>query len=173
MANTEMMTEKQKHPGATGNREYPIVLIIDRDIDPRAMVKVWFKINEQEMNADINDVLHWTDTCGSRAVWYFSSGGYEKAEDLPQGLFDIIEQMVDVWRRGGEKCSICLRREDPGLGIYIPELDDAVKAAGEAPDGCIAMDSPEGAAVMKIATEMKRDALNRQHLENSLKEGEE
>ena len=32
---------------------------------------------------------------------------------------------------------LLMHREDPGLGIYLPELDEAILQAGGTPDGCI------------------------------------
>ena len=137
------MTEQKRHAGATGDRHFPIVLILDRQLDPCELVKIFYRETKQELKHDINKVLHWTDSCGSRAVWYYSLGDYSQATDFPEDLFKIIEEMVKIWRESGQACSICMRREDPGMGIHIPEIDDAVIAAGGLPDGALHLIDPK------------------------------
>ena len=124
--------------------QYPAVLIFDRSFDP---IRILAHIDTEvrlEGKAPLasqypyHTHLHWCDSCGTRAVWYWShSGDYEDAQDLPEGLFTLLEIIVAEMRRQGRTVSICSRREDPGLGIYIPELDDPVLDAGGIPDGCI------------------------------------
>ena len=137
------MTEQQRHAGATGDRELPIVLILDRQLDPCELVKIFYRQTKQKPIRDINKMLHWTDSCGTRAVWYYSPDSYAEATDFPEDLFKIIEEMVNIWKKLGQTCSICMRREDPGLGIHIPEIDDAVIAAGGLPDGALYRINPE------------------------------
>ena len=164
------MTEQEdKHPGATGDRELPIVLVLDRDLVPHILLDCAHDLVDAEPPFNYEKWFHWTDTCGSRAVWYWApEQDYQQATDLPEETFAVLETFVDsIWRPSGRECRICLRREDPGIGIYIPELDDAVMAAGEQPDGCIATDSPEGQILQTVVTELKRNELNRQHLEDS------
>ena len=89
---------------------WPVVLIIDRSVDPNAWID------------HPTRCLHWTDSCGSRSVFWWGpihSEDYDRAEDLP---FDVFEQIAArVAKR--KRPVLCLRREDPGLGIFIPELD--------------------------------------------------
>lgn len=124
--------------------EYPAVLIFDRGFDPVSLLRGLDQEIRQEGGAPLSSGfpyethLHWVDSSGSRAVWYWSpSGDYEDAQDLPEHLFAILEILVAQMRRQGRTVSICSRREDPGLGIYIPELDDPIIEAGGTPDGCI------------------------------------
>ena len=99
------------------------VLVIDRDLNPA----VWA------------DGLHWCDSSGSRSVWYFNPYGdsYETAQDLPDSVFQKIERHVHTLRGNGHNVRLCIKREDPGLGIWIPEIDQPIKDAGQLPDGCI------------------------------------
>ena len=130
-----------------GKKVWPIVLILDRDLDPVRMMKAMTEtpgVTSLKSEFPWENWFHWVDSCGSRSIWYWApEDEYEKAQDLPLDVFEVLEQFVTVWRQSGHKCTICLRREDPGLGIYIPELDDAVRAAGELPDGVIALKNGE------------------------------
>ena len=99
------------------------VLIINRRINPTVWVPA----------------LHWCDSSGHRSVYFYNPAGadYESAVDLPCYVFEKI-----LWHVGNLSAAdgihyLCLRREDPGLGIWIPEIDQPVKDAGELPDGCI------------------------------------
>ena len=99
------------------------VLIIDRNLNP----SVWA------------DGLHWCDSSGTRSVWYFNpdEDSYETAQDLPNAVFEKIEWHVSNLRRNGCQVLLCIRREDPGLGIWIDEIDRPIFEAGGLPDGCI------------------------------------
>ena len=99
------------------------VLIIDRVLD----VSVW------------DDRLYKCDSSGSRSVWFFTSRRefYGEAEDLPDAVFKKIEWHVHNLRWNGNNVQLCIKREDPGLGIWIPEIDQPIKDAGQLPDGCI------------------------------------
>ena len=99
------------------------VLIIDRDLNPA----VWA------------EGLHWCDSSGTRSVWYFNPDGdsYETALDLPDSVFEKIQWHVNNLRRAGNDVRLCIKREDPGLGIWIPEIDQPIKDAGQLPDGCL------------------------------------
>ena len=90
----------------------PQVLIIDRLNNP----KVW-----------VSDPgsIHWVDSSGTRSVWFWNPEGadYESAVDLPETEFSRIAERCENLKKAGHRMTICLRREDPGLGIYIPEID--------------------------------------------------
>ena len=107
------------------------VLIIDRRINPEA----W-----------IPDGLQWVDSSGSRSVFYWDplNEGYERATDLPEPIFHQIEKSFNRLKENAPDLNLglCLRREDPGLGIFIPEIDDPVIASGKTPDGCIRINQP-------------------------------
>jgi len=119
---------------AKQEKTLPIVLILDRRLDPNEAIAE--RNNKIPLLVDL--WFRWTDSSGSRSVWFWSpTPDYDDAEDLPLEVFEIVEQWVTHKRRCGEFISICMRREDPGIGIYIPEVDNAVIAAGELPDGVI------------------------------------
>jgi len=102
----------------------PKVLIIDRSIDPTRWID------------HPTHTLHWTDSSGSRSVWWWGpqeSDSYDDAESLPVEVFEKIAAKVAKRKRP----VLCLRREDPGLGIVIPEIDFPIAEAGGIPDGCI------------------------------------
>ena len=104
--------------------DWPMVLITDRSIDPTRWID------------HPTHTLHWTDSSGSRSVWWWGRKGsddYENAESLPVEVFDKIAARVAKRKRP----VLCMRREDPGLGIFIPEIDDPVAEAGGIPDGVI------------------------------------
>jgi hypothetical protein len=94
---------------------WPVVLVIDRAAD--------------QLVAAFNNTLqgrrlHWTDSCGSRSAWWYgpaASDDYEDAQDLPPDVFDELRSFLRE-----AKCSprLILRREDPGVGIYLSDLDD-------------------------------------------------
>ena len=93
--------------------DWPMVLIIDRSIDPTRWID------------HPTHGLHWTDSSGSRSVWWWGPQGadsYDDAESLPVEVFEKIAARVAKRKRP----VLCLRREDPGLGIMIPEIDFAM-----------------------------------------------
>ena len=76
------------------------------------------------------------DWCGSRVVMLYQlKNDTSKAIDIPEHLFERCKAFVS--RRKSLKKRLFLRREDPGLGIYIPEIDRPVAEAGGVPDGFI------------------------------------
>ena len=76
------------------------------------------------------------DWCGSRVVMlYHLKNDAEKAIDIPEDLFERCKAFVS--RKRSLKKRLFIRREDPGLGIYIPEIDNPVKESGGVPDGVI------------------------------------
>jgi len=125
----------------------PIVLILDRFLDPNGILaernnEIIFKDRGLAVHNDTSLIVdlwfRFVDASGSRCVWSWGpTDDYDDAEDLPLEVFDIVEQWVNRMKQRGELLGICMRREDPGLGIYIPEVDNAVIAAGELPDGVI------------------------------------
>tara|TARA_B100000405_G_scaffold57653_1_gene39092 strand:+ start:1843 stop:2361 length:519 start_codon:yes stop_codon:yes gene_type:complete len=106
--------------------DWPMVLIIDRSIDPTRWID------------HPTHTLHWTDSSGSRSVWWWGRQGsdsYEDAESLPVEVFEKIAARVAKRKRP----VLCMRREDPGLGIFIPEIDLPVAEAGGIPDGVLVL----------------------------------
>lgn len=93
---------------------WPMVLVIDRACDQ--LVQAFN--NTQEARG-----FHWVDSCGSRSVFWWgakASEDYEDAQDLP---VDIFEQLLAFLAEARCEPRLILRCEDPGLGIYLPELD--------------------------------------------------
>tara|TARA_Y100000401_G_scaffold111289_1_gene109396 strand:+ start:84 stop:596 length:513 start_codon:yes stop_codon:yes gene_type:complete len=106
--------------------DWPMVLIIDRSIVPTRWID------------HPTHTLHWTDSSGSRSVWWWGpqeSDSYDDAESLPVEVFEKIAARVAKRKRP----VLCIRREDPGLGIFIPEIDLPVAEAGGVPDGVIVL----------------------------------
>lgn len=99
------------------------VLIINRRIDPT----VWIP------------ALHWCDSSGGRSVYYYNPAGadYESAVDLPSYVYEKIQWHVNNLSAVDGIQYLCLRREDPGLGIWLPEIDQPIADAGQLPDGCL------------------------------------
>ena len=103
------------------------VLILDRKWNPT----VWV------------DNIHLADSSGNRNVWFYSlTGDYDDAQDLPLELFEKVEWHCSNLKKNGHEVSICMRREDPGLGIFIPEIDKPIIDSGGLPDGCIPIQKP-------------------------------
>lgn len=102
-----------------------LVLVIDRRFD--FLVESFSKFSLPEGQS-----LEWADSCGNRSVHLFMLNGEQV--DLPHRTFQMLKDFladhpIDV--------DLLMHREDPGLGIYLPELDEAILQAGGTPDGCI------------------------------------
>ena len=83
--------------------------------------------------------LHWTDSCGSRSVYFYGrkhDTDYDNAKDIPPEVYlKLVDYVMNA--SGNQPPELLITREDPGLGIFIPEIDNKVLAAGGVPDGCI------------------------------------
>lgn len=102
-----------------------LVLVIDRRLDHAVESFSKFSLPEGQS-------LEWADSSGNRSVHLFMLNGEQV--DLPHRTFqmlkdDLAERYTDI--------DLLMHREDPGLGIYLPELDEAILQAGGTPDGCI------------------------------------
>ena len=90
------------------------------------------------------------DACGTRVVFECLSRHTGKQKSLPKKLFDLIKkdliEQIEEAELSGEPWM--LHRQDPGLGIYIPEIDDPVAKAGGIPDGVLAF-SKDGIASLR------------------------
>ncbi len=83
-----------------------IVLIITRDYD-----------SDVERFAEENEYLmSCVDSCGTLSVWEFGHG------DFPLEVWERLEAFLIKTR--GQRPPLFMRREDPGLGIVIPEIDE-------------------------------------------------
>ena len=90
-----------------------LVLVIDRRFD-RAVKAFSDKHLPQEQS------LEWADSSGNRSVHLFMVDGEQC--DLPFRTFQIFKEFLAERHTGVDLLMI---REDPGLGIYLPELDEA------------------------------------------------
>ncbi len=102
-----------------------LVLVIDRRFD-RAV-----KAFSDKVLSD-NQSLEWADSSGSRSVHLFMVNGEQ--EDLPFRTFQLFK---DFLLERYTNVDLLMHREDPGLGIFLPELDEAMLQAGRTPNGCI------------------------------------
>tara|TARA_R100000030_G_scaffold18136_1_gene12439 strand:+ start:232 stop:918 length:687 start_codon:yes stop_codon:yes gene_type:complete len=102
-----------------------LVLVIDRRFD--CAVQVF-----SDTHLPDDQSLEWADSSGSRSVHLFMLDGEQ--QDLPFRTFQLfkeflLERHADI--------DLLMIREDPGLGIFLPELDEAILQVGGTPDGCI------------------------------------
>ena len=90
-----------------------LVLVIDRRFD-RAVQAFSDTCLPQEQS------LEWADSSGNRSVHLFMLDGEQ--QDLPFRTFELFKEFLAERHTGVDLLMI---REDPGLGIYLPELDEA------------------------------------------------
>ncbi len=64
--------------------------------------------------------LEWCDSSGSRSVFLYMVNGDQ--QDLPHRTFQEFKVFLSEREI---KPDLIMHREDPGLGIYLPELDEA------------------------------------------------
>ena len=118
----EMKITKEQRPGWS---RPDLVLVIDRRFD--RVVQVF-----SDKHLPNNQALEWADSCGNRSVHLFMLNGEQV--DLPYRTFQLFK---DFLAERHTDVDLLMHREDPGLGIYLPELDEAILQAGGTPDGCI------------------------------------
>ena len=58
-------------------------------------------------------------------------------------LFKKVEWHCSNLKKNGHDVSICMLREDPGMGIFIPEIDRPILDEGKLADGCIPISKEE------------------------------
>ena len=102
-----------------------LVLVIDRRFD--AAVQVF-----SDTHLPQEQSLEWADSSGNRSVHLFMLDGEQ--QDLPYRTFEMFKQFL---AERHTDVDLLMIREDPGLGIFLPELDEAILQAGGIPDGCI------------------------------------
>jgi hypothetical protein len=102
-----------------------LVLVIDRRFDRAVQV-----FSNTHLPDDQS--LEWADSSGSRSVHLFMLNGEQV--DLPHRTFQMFK---DFLTERYTDIDLLMHREDPGLGIFLPELDEAILQAGGTPDGCI------------------------------------
>ena len=119
---SEYIITKEELPGWS---RPDLVLVIDRRFDPAVQVF-------SDTHLPDNQALEWADSSGNRSVHLFMLDGEQV--DLPYRTFQLFK---DFLAERHTDVDLLMHREDPGLGIYLPELDDAILQAGGIPDGCI------------------------------------
>lgn len=102
-----------------------LVLVIDRRFD-RAVQAF------SDTHLPDDQSLEWADSSGSRSVHLFMLDGEQV--DLPYRTFQLFKEFL---AKRHTDVDLLMHREDPGLGIYLPELDEAILQAGGFPDGFI------------------------------------
>ena len=102
-----------------------LVLVIDRRFEPAVQAF-------SDTHLPHEQSLEWADSSGNRSVFLFMIDGEQ--QDLPFRTFEMFKEFLAQRHTGVDLLMI---REDPGLGIFLPELDEAILQAGGVPDGCI------------------------------------
>ena len=102
-----------------------LVLVIDRRFDRAVQV-----FSDTHLPDDQS--LEWADSSGNRSVHLFMLNGEQV--DLPHRTFQMFKEFL---AERHTDVDLLMHREDPGLGIFLPELDEAILQAGGTPDGCI------------------------------------
>lgn len=111
---SEYIITKEELPGWS---RPDLVLVIDRRFDAAVQVFSDTYLPQEQS-------LEWADSSGSRSVHLFMINGEQV--DLPHRTFQMLkdyltERYIDI--------DLLMHREDPGLGIFLPELDEAVMEA--------------------------------------------
>tara|TARA_Y100001963_G_C6509564_1_gene321503 strand:- start:53 stop:586 length:534 start_codon:yes stop_codon:yes gene_type:complete len=122
------------HEWVTQRTWWPQVLIINREY-------------ENHVNKFCKTLkgysLHWADSAGTRSVFWYGpkfASNYDRAKDLPVEVFENLKKYFDDLKI---EVPLILRREDPGVGIFIPEIDQPVMEKGEIPDGVMVLTGGE------------------------------
>ena len=93
----------------------PMVLVFDRNYEGAVQM---FNQELKEEHSDLFE-LSGVDWCGNRVVYEFLQE--DEQVDLPFQVYERFRRRLKDW---GIEPDLCFRREDPGLGIYLPEIDD-------------------------------------------------
>ena len=91
-----------------------LVLVIDRRFDRAVQV-----FSDTQLPDDQS--LEWADSSGNRSVHLFMLNGEQV--DLPHRTFQMFKEFL---AERHTDVDLLMHREDPGLGIYLPELDEAL-----------------------------------------------
>ncbi len=102
-----------------------LVLVIDRRFNRAVQI-----FSDTHLPDDQS--LEWADSSGNRSVHLFMLNGEQV--DLPHRTFQMFKEFL---AERYTDIDLLMHREDPGLGIFLPELDEAILQAGGTPDGCI------------------------------------
>ena len=69
--------------------------------------------------------MSWCDSSGTRSVFLYKRDGEQ--EDLPLRTFQLFK---DFLTEREIESDLLMYREDPGLGIYLPEIDEVLEGLG-------------------------------------------
>ena len=108
---SEYTITKEERPGWS---RPDLVLVIDRRFDRAVQVF-------SDTHLPDNQALEWADSSGSRSVHLFMLDGEQV--DLPHRTFQMLKEFL---AERYTDIDLLMHREDPGLGIFLPELDEAV-----------------------------------------------
>ena len=111
---SEYIITKEELPGWS---RPDLVLVIDRRFDAAVQVFSDTYLPQEQS-------LEWADSSGSRSVHLFMINGEQV--DLPHRTFQMLK---DYLTERYTDIDLLMHREDPGLGIFLPELDEAVMEA--------------------------------------------
>ena len=95
-----------------------LVLVIDRRFDRAVQV-----FSDTHLPDDQS--LDWADSSGNRSVFLFMLDGEQ--QDLPYRTFELFKQFL---AERHTNVDLLMIREDPGLGIFLPELDEVGTCGG-------------------------------------------
>ena len=107
---SEYTITKEERPGWS---RPDLVLVIDRRFD-RAVEAF------SDTHLPLEQSLEWADSSGNRSVHLFMVDGEQ--QDLPYRTFQLFK---DFLAERHTDVDLLMIREDPGLGIFLPELDEA------------------------------------------------
>ena len=94
-----------------------LVLVIDRRFDRAVEVFSDTHLPQEQS-------LEWADSSGNRSVFLFMLDGEQ--QDLPFRTFELFKQFL---AERHTDVDLLMHREDPGLGIFLPEIDEALLEA--------------------------------------------
>lgn len=94
-----------------------LVLVIDRRFDRAVEVFSNSHLPHEQS-------LEWADSSGNRSVFLFMLDGEQ--QDLPFRTFELFKQFL---AERHTDVDLLMHREDPGLGIFLPEIDEALLEA--------------------------------------------
>ena len=91
-----------------------LVLVIDRRFDRAVQIY-------SDKHLPDGQSLEWADSSGNRSVHLFMVDGEQ--QDLPFRTFQLFKEFL---AERHTDVDLLMIREDPGLGIFLPELDEAL-----------------------------------------------
>ena len=110
---------------------FPQVLVVCRYFDT-----LIHSFNSSRLENNLRGRLVWVDSCGQRSVYWYTES-MKKQSDLDYELdsldlpWKVFQELKDHFRSNYPAFELhphflMMRREDPGLGINLPEIDDPI-----------------------------------------------